>query len=68
MLRFDQEVVRDGVPRDETRSAALDMLGPRQVVELLLVIGQYRMAARVIATAGLEPKALARSVAEGAQL
>ena len=67
-LRFVEEVVRDGVPHDETRSAALDLLGPRQVVELLLVIGQYMMVARVIAAAGLEPEAPAQSVAQRAQL
>ena len=68
VLGFVEEVVGDGVPRDETRSAALHLLGPRQLVELLLVIGQYMMVARVIATAGLEPEAPAHSVAERAQM
>ena len=68
VLRFTRQVVRDGVPQHETRAVALDRLGPRQVIELLLVIGQYMMVARIAAAAGLEPELPAGSVAEQAQV
>jgi alkylhydroperoxidase family enzyme len=54
-LRFTTEVVRDVRASDEA-VAALHTAGlsPREVVELLLVIGQYMMVARVAETAGIE--------------
>jgi alkylhydroperoxidase family enzyme len=54
-LRFATEVVRDVRASDEAL-AALTAAGfsPREVVELLLVVGQYMMVARVAETAGIE--------------
>jgi 4-carboxymuconolactone decarboxylase len=63
MLRFVSEVVRDARASDETFDALAAHLPPRQIVELLLVIGQYMMLARVMATLELE---LDESAAPGA--
>ena len=54
-LRFATEVVRDVGASDESL-AALTTAGfsPREVVELLLVIGQYMMVARLAETAAIE--------------
>ena len=54
MLRFTTEVVRDARASDETLEAAREHLSPREVVELIMVIGNYMMVARVMATGGLE--------------
>jgi alkylhydroperoxidase family enzyme len=54
VLRFTTEVVRDVRASDEALAAVREHLSPRQVVELLLVIGQYMMVARVALTAGIE--------------
>jgi 4-carboxymuconolactone decarboxylase len=54
VLRFTEEVVRDVSPSDETFAAMSERFGPRQIVELLLVIGQYMMLARVMATAQID--------------
>jgi 4-carboxymuconolactone decarboxylase len=54
VLRFTEEVVRDATPSDETFAAMSERFGPRQIVELLLVIGQYMMLARVMATARID--------------
>jgi 4-carboxymuconolactone decarboxylase len=54
-LRFTTEVVRDVRASDDALAAVLAAgLSPRAVVELLLVIGQYMMVARVAETAGIE--------------
>ncbi|MEU1587050.1 carboxymuconolactone decarboxylase family protein [Micromonospora sp. NPDC005710] len=54
VLRFTTEVVRDVRPSDETVTALTRLLTPREVVELLMVIGQYMMIARVAAVADLD--------------
>jgi 4-carboxymuconolactone decarboxylase len=54
VLRFTTEVVRDARASDETFAELGALLPPRQIVELLLVIGQYMMLARVMATLELE--------------
>jgi alkylhydroperoxidase family enzyme len=54
VLWFTTEVVRDARASDESFEAVSALLGPRQIVELLLVIGQYMMLARVMATLELE--------------
>lgn len=54
VLQFTTEVVRDVRPSDETATALTGLLSPREVVELLMVIGQYMMIARVAAAADLE--------------
>ncbi|MCF0095648.1 hypothetical protein B0E54_04510 [Micromonospora sp. MH99] len=54
VLRFTTEVVRDVRPSDDTAAAVTGRFSPREVVELLMVIGQYMMIARVAATTDLE--------------
>ncbi|MGH2955582.1 MAG: carboxymuconolactone decarboxylase family protein [Solirubrobacterales bacterium] len=55
VLRVARAVVAEGAaPEDEVKALA-ELLGPRQMVELLLVIGQYMGVARLVATLGLEP-------------
>ena len=68
VLRFTRAVVREGRASVKIRAALLDLLGPRQVVELLQVVGHYMMVARIVATAGLEPEALAPIVAQEARV
>lgn len=54
-LRFTTEVVREVRASDEALAALRAAgLSPREVVELLLVIGQYMLVARVAETAGIE--------------
>jgi alkylhydroperoxidase family enzyme len=55
VLRFTRSVVRDGAASEAEVKALADEFGPRPVVELLLVIGQYLTVARLVATTGLEP-------------
>jgi alkylhydroperoxidase family enzyme len=54
VLRFTSEVVRDARASDEVLAALKKTLAAREIVELLMVIGQYMMAARVMATTGME--------------
>jgi len=58
VVRFTTQVVRDATP-DETTFAAMSARFTRaQITQLLLVIGQYMMVARVMATAQLEVDAV----------
>jgi 4-carboxymuconolactone decarboxylase len=54
VLRFTREVVRDARASDEAFAAVRAALSPREVIELLMVIGQYMMLARVMATVDME--------------
>ncbi len=54
VLRFTEEVVRDVRASDEGLAAVREHLSPREVVELLLVIGNYMLVARVAETTGIE--------------
>ena len=54
VLRFTREVVRDARASDEAFVAVREALSPREIVELLMVIGQYMMLARVMATVEME--------------
>ena len=45
---------RDARAGEESFAAVSAFLGPREIVELLMVIGNYMMVARVMATAELE--------------
>jgi alkylhydroperoxidase family enzyme len=54
VLRFTTEVVRDARASDATFEALGRVLPAREIVELLMVIGQYMMVARVMATTDME--------------
>lgn len=57
VVRFTTQVVRDAAPDDETFAAITARFSPREIIHLLLLIGQYMMVGRIIATAqvDLEP-------------
>ena len=50
VLRFTEEVVRDATPSDATFAAMSERFSAQEIVELLLIIGQYMALARVMAT------------------
>jgi 4-carboxymuconolactone decarboxylase len=54
VLRFTEEIVRDATPSDATFLAMSERFPPRQIVELILVIGNYMMLARLMATAQID--------------
>lgn len=54
VLRFTTEVVQAARADEATLTAAREFLSPREVVELLMVIGQYMMVARVMATTDID--------------
>jgi alkylhydroperoxidase family enzyme len=70
VVRFTSQVVLDATPDDDTFAAMTARFTPREIIHLLLVIGQYMMVGRIMATTqlDLEP-ALAgevlRSASEG---
>ena len=54
VLGFTGEVVRDVRASDAAFAAVSEHLSPREIVELLLVIGQYMLVARVALNADIE--------------
>jgi alkylhydroperoxidase family enzyme len=68
VMRFTTQVVRDARPDDETFAAVTARFTPREIIHLLLVIGQYMMLGRIMATTqiDLEP-ALADDVLKSAR-
>ena len=56
VLSFTREVVVEGAAGERAVADLIARLGERQLVELLLVIGNYMGLARLIATVGLEPQ------------
>jgi len=56
VLALTEQVVRDAAPDDETLAAFLDRFSPAELIHLVLVIGQYMMVGRVMATTGLLPE------------
>jgi 4-carboxymuconolactone decarboxylase len=54
VLRFTTEVVLDARASDNTFERLAKLLSAREIVELLMVIGQYMMVARVMATTDME--------------
>ncbi len=54
VLRFTRAVVVDGTANEPEVAALVDAFGPRQVVELLLVVGQYMSIARLLAVTDVE--------------
>ncbi|HEY4894907.1 MAG TPA: carboxymuconolactone decarboxylase family protein [Solirubrobacteraceae bacterium] len=58
VVRFTTQVVRDAAPDEETFAAMSARFTPAEIIQLLLVIGQYMMVGRVMATAQLEVDAV----------
>jgi 4-carboxymuconolactone decarboxylase len=54
VLRFTTEFLRDARVSDPTFDAAKELLSARELIELMMVIGQYSMLARVMATTELD--------------
>ena len=54
VLRFTTEVVHLAQPEEATWAVVSTRFSPRQIIELLLVIGQYMMIGRVMATTRLD--------------
>lgn len=54
VLRFTTEFLRDARVSDETFGRAKALLSARELVELMMVIGQYSMLARVMATTEID--------------
>jgi alkylhydroperoxidase family enzyme len=55
VLQITRTTVDEGAATEEQVAALAERLGTRQVVELLLVIGNYTAIAMLIASTGLEP-------------
>jgi 4-carboxymuconolactone decarboxylase len=58
IVRFTTQVVREATPDEATFAAMSERFTPAQITQLLLVIGQYMMIGRVMATAQLEVDAV----------
>ncbi len=58
VVRFATQVVLDATPDEPTFVAMSERFPTAEIVQLLLVIGQYMMVARVMATAQLEVDAV----------
>jgi alkylhydroperoxidase family enzyme len=54
VVRFATQVVRDASPDEETFAAMTARFTPRQIMHLLLVIGQYMMLGRIMATTQID--------------
>ena len=54
VVRFTSQVVRDASPDEETFAEMAARFNPRQIVHLLLVIGQYMMLGRIMATTQID--------------
>jgi len=68
VVRFTEQVVRDASPDEETFAAMSARFSAAEMVQLLLVIGQYMMVGRIMATAQLEPdEALGADVLAGVE-
>jgi AhpD family alkylhydroperoxidase len=55
VLRFAREVILKGAASEEAVAAVAERLGPRTVVELLLVVGHWSAICSLIQTLGLQP-------------
>src|SRR4051794_16170255 len=58
VVRFTSQVVANATPDEETFSAISARFSDGEIVQLLLVIGQYMMVGRIMATAQLEVDAV----------
>jgi 4-carboxymuconolactone decarboxylase len=55
VLAFARELILEGAASENAVAAVAERLGPRPVVELLLVIGQWSSICSLIQTLGLQP-------------
>src|SRR3954471_8334486 len=68
VMRFTTEVVRDATPAEATWAAASGRFSPRELIELLLTIGQYMTLGRIMATTRIDIDGpLGEAVAASAQ-
>ncbi|HEX3317276.1 MAG TPA: carboxymuconolactone decarboxylase family protein [Solirubrobacteraceae bacterium] len=67
VLRFTTEVVRDARASDAAFTACSSALSSREIVELLMVIGQYMMLGRVMATTDIDLDEPADTIIERAR-
>jgi 4-carboxymuconolactone decarboxylase len=68
LLHFTQQVLQQPRPDDDTFTALRQLLPPRQIVELLLVIGTYQMLAHIMTTLDIDlDPAAGSAVVEEAQ-
>ena len=54
VVRFTGQVVRDATPDEDTFAAMNARFTSRQIIHLLLVIGQYMMLGRIMATTQID--------------
>jgi 4-carboxymuconolactone decarboxylase len=54
VVAFTTQVVQDATPDEETFAATTARFTPREIMHLLLVIGQYMMIGRIMATTQLD--------------
>jgi 4-carboxymuconolactone decarboxylase len=54
VVRFTSQVVRDAAPDEETFAAMTARFTPREIMHLLLVVGQYMMLGRIMATTQID--------------
>lgn len=54
LVELTGQIMRVGEPDDPTLAAARDRLGPRQLMEVLLVIGHYQGLANIFAAAQID--------------
>ena len=67
VVRFTTQVVADASPDDATFAAMSERFTPREIVHLLLVVGQYMMLGRIMSTSRIDlDPALGASVVESA--
>jgi len=68
LLRFTHQVLQEPRPDDDTFTALQQILPPRQILELLLVIGTYQMLAHIMTTLDIDlDQAAGSAVVEEAQ-
>ena len=68
VVRFAEQVVREASPDEDTFAQMGERFSAAEIVQLLLVIGQYMMVGRVMATAQIDlDEALGADVLAGAE-
>jgi 4-carboxymuconolactone decarboxylase len=68
ILKFTTQVVEDARPDEHTFTEMSERFTPREIMHLLLVIGQYMMLGRIMATSGIDlDPALGAAVVDGAE-